>query len=68
MFPTPVRTPERDNCMKFDDTYGKIKTTEKYCLLRIHSTEKNKRGSRYKLLANRVTVFQCSMWKAEMRF
>ena len=60
MFPTPIRTPERDN--------GKIKTTEKYCLLRIHSTEKNKRGSRYKLLANRVTVFQCSMWKVEMRF
>lgn len=52
MFPAPIRTTEGDNCMKFDDTYGKIKTTEKYCLLRIHSTEKNKRGSRYKLLSN----------------
>ena len=68
MFPAPIRTLERENYMKFDDTYGKIKTTEKYCLLRIHSTEKKKRESRYKLLANRVTVFQCSMWKAEMRF
>ena len=64
MVPAPIRTPEGDKYMKFDDTknnildgtYGKIKFTEKDCPSRMHSTEKKKLLPRYKLLANRLVL------------